>query len=147
MSLISAIQTYIKAYTSLKSGAPVWVDYLGSSPVEYSIVPLPGTRVLESYITGATLRVYPFAFQSMESTADDLERLGTQGFFEAFADWLEQQTENGDLPILGAGQTADSIEAAGWGYLFQQGESETGVYQIQCALQYKQEPLEEESSS
>jgi len=147
MSLISAIQTYIKSYSSLKSGAPVWVDYLGNSPVEYSIVPLPGARVLEFYITGATLRVYPFALQSMESTADDLERLESQGFFEAFADWLEQQTESGNLPTLGIGQVAESINATGWGYLFEQGESATGIYQIQCALQYKQEPLEEESSS
>ena len=138
MSIISAIQTYIKDYTSLKSGAPVWVDYLGSEPTEYSIVPLPGGRIIEEYINGNSLRSYPFAFQSMESTADDLERLGTQGFFEAFADWLEQQTESGDLPTLGAGQTAESIETTGWGYLFQQGESQTGVYQIQCLLVYRQ---------
>lgn len=146
MSIIESVQTYIKTYTSLKSGAPVWVDYMGANPTEYSIVPLPGARIIESYITGGSLRSYPFAFQSMESTADDLERLGTQGFFEAFADWLEQQTENEILPTLGAGQTAESIESTGWGYLFQQGESDTGVYQIQCLLTFKQEAIEPESS-
>jgi len=138
MTIIEAVQAYIKTYTSLKSGAPVWVDYLGNKPTEYSIVPLPGARIIESYINGSSLRSYPFAFQSMESTADDLERLGTQGFFEAFADWLEEQTESGNLPTLGAGQTAESIETTGWGYLFQQGESQTGVYQIQCLLVYRQ---------
>ena len=147
MSMIGAIQDYIKTYTSLKSGAPVWVDYLGSNPVEYSIVPLPGARVIESYIDGSSLRSYPFAFQSMESTADDLERLGTQGFYEDFADWLEEQTENGSLPTLGAGQTAESINVTGWGYLFEQGDSLTGIYQIQCLLKFKQEPIEEESGS
>ncbi len=145
MSIIGAIQTYLKSYSNLESGAPVWVDYLGSSPVEYSIQPLPGSIVLESYINGSSLRSYAFAFQSMESTADDLERLGTQGFYEEFAEWLEQQTENEDLPILDSGKTALSIEATGWGYLYQQGESATGVYQIQCRLEYKQEPTEESS--
>lgn len=146
MSIIEAIQTYLKSYSNLESGAPVWVDYLGSSPVEYSIQPLPGSIVLESYINGSSLRSYAFAFQSMESTADDLERLGTQGFYEEFAEWLEQQTENEDLPTLDSGKTALSIEATGWGYLYQQGESATGVYQIQCRLEYKQEPTEESSS-
>jgi hypothetical protein len=145
MSIIGAIQTYLKSYSNLESGAPVWVDYLGSSPVEYSIQPLPGSIVLESYINGSSLRSYAFAFQSMESTADDLERLGTQGFYEEFAEWLEQQTENEDLPILDSGKTALSIEATGWGYLYQQGESATGVYQIQCRITYKQEPTEESS--
>lgn len=145
MSIISAIQTYLKSYSNLESGAPIWVDYLGSSPVEYSIQPLPGSIILESYINGSSLRSYAFAFQSMESTADDLERLGTQGFYEEFAEWLEQQTENEDLPILDNGKTALSIEATGWGYLYQQGESATGVYQIQCRLEYKQEPTEESS--
>jgi hypothetical protein len=146
MSIIESIQSYIKTYTSLKSGAPVWVDYMGDQPTEYSIVPLPGARVVEEYINGNSKRSYPFAFRSMESTADDLERLGTQGFFEAFADWLEQQTENGNLPTLGVGQTAESIETTGWGYLFQQGESSTGVYQITCVLTYKQIKSESDSS-
>jgi hypothetical protein len=113
MSIIEAIQTYLKSYSNLESGAPVWVDYLGSSPVEYSIQPLPGSIVLESYINGSSLRSYAFAFQSMESTADDLERLGTQGFYEEFAEWMELQTENEHLPTLDSGKTALSIEATG----------------------------------
>lgn len=139
MSMISALQTYIKTYSSLKTGAPVWVDYLGSMPTEYTIVPLPGERIVESYVDGSSYREYPFAFQSAESTADDLERLESQGFFEAFADWLESQTDEENFPILESGKTATKIESTGWGYLFQQGESQTGIYNIQCKLTYFQE--------
>jgi len=147
MSIISAIQTYLKTYSDLKTGAPVWVDYLGDAPTEYTIIPLAGGRVIEEYITGKTRREYPFAFQSTESTADDLERLETQGFYEAFADWLDDQTESGNLPSLGEGKSAEAIAATGWGYLFQQGESQTGIYQIQCRLIYTQEPYKEELGS
>lgn len=146
MSVIESVQDYLKSYSDLKSGAPVWVDFLSNTPVEYSIQPLPGERILESYINGSSLRAFFFAFQSMESTADDLERLGTQGFYETFADWLEEQTEIENLPTLDAGKEAESIGATGWGYLFQQGDSQTGVYQIQCRLVYKQNPIESESS-
>ena len=139
MTLIDAIRTYLKTYSGLEAVAPVWVDYLGTTPTEYSVAPLAGSVIVEEYIDGSSLREYPFAFRSVESTADDLARLENIGFFEAFADWLESQTEAGVLPTLGTGQTPELIEALGWGYLFEQGNSETGVYQVQCRLVYKQE--------
>jgi len=141
MSIISTLQTYLKDYSELKTDAPVWVDFLGPNPTEYTIVPIAGGRIVETYITGKSLRMYPFAFQSMSSTADELERLETQGFFEAFAAWLESQTEAGDLPDMDEGQIATEIEALGWAYLFQEGTSDTGIYQIQAQLLYEQEAL------
>lgn len=140
MSIISAVRTYLKTYSGLKSGAPIWVQQLGPTPTEYAVVPIPGAKVIEQYLNGGSLREFPFAFQSMESTADDLARLENQGFYEAFADWLESQTINEVLPSLGPKKTAKLIEATNWGYLFEQGESDRGIYQINCRLQYEQEP-------
>ncbi len=140
MSIISSLKTYIGNYSSLKANAPLWVDYLGDTPTGYAIIPLAGERIAENYIDGGSAREYPFAFQSMESTADDLERIDSQGFFENFAAWLDSQTKTGTLPTLGTGQTATEIKATGWSYLFEQGGSETGVYQIQCLLSYDQQP-------
>mgnify|MGYP001276938573 CR=1 FL=1 len=138
MSILSALRTYLKTYSGLKSDAPVWVQYLGNVPTEYSIVPLPGNNIIESYINGGSLREYPFAFQSMESTADDLARLENQGFYEAFADWLETQTESEIFPTLDTGKKPVLIETTNWGYLFEEGESDRGIYQITCRLQYEQ---------
>jgi len=139
MSIINSVRTYLATYTGLKTGAPLWVDYLGNNPSEYAVIPLAGGKVIETYLSGKSLREFPFAFQSMESTADDLERLENSGFFETFSDWLETQSEAGTLPTLAAGQTPELIEATGWGYLYQQGNSDTGVYQIQCRLVYQQD--------
>lgn len=138
MTLITSLKTYLATYSGLTSGAPLWVDYLGSTPTEYGITPLAGSRIVETHIDGSTIREFPFAFQSTESTADELERLENVGFYEAFADWLESQTKAGTLPTLATGKTATDIEATGQAYLYQQGESQTGVYQIQCKLTYKQ---------
>jgi hypothetical protein len=140
MSIISALRTYLSSYTELKDDAPLWVDYLGPNPTEYSIQPIAGPRVVERYLNGGSVREFPFVFQSMESTADDLERLENIGFFEAFADWLDLQTVNNVYPVLGAKQIPLSIEAIGIAYLYEQGISDTGVYQIQCKLTYEQQP-------
>lgn len=140
MSLIASVRTYITTYSGLATGAPVLVDFLGATPTQYSIVPLTGARVVERYINGGSLREFPFAIQSTESTTDDLERIENSGFYEALADWFEAQTEAGILPILDVGKKSESIEALGWGFLFDQGESGTGIYQIQCRLTYEQVP-------
>ena len=140
MSIISAVRTYLASYTGLKTGAPLWVNYLGSEPTEYAIVPLPGPKVVATYLNGGSVREFPFAFQSMESTADDLERLESSGFYESLADWFESQTAIGTLPTLATKQTATAIEALSWAYLFEQGKSESGIYQVQCKLTYEQAP-------
>jgi hypothetical protein len=138
MSIISALQIYLKTYSSIPAAVPVMVDYLSIIPAGYAIIPLAGNKIVESYVDGSSLREFPFAFQSMQSTADDLARLENNGFFEAFSDWLDSQTAAGTLPTLATGRTPVEISAIGWGYLYQQGESDTGVYQVQCKLIYEQ---------
>ena len=69
---------------------------------------------------------------------DESQRLTNIGFFQAFADWLEEQTDDDNFPDLGVGKTAEKIEALDHGYLLQQGESGTGIYQVQCRLTYEQ---------
>jgi len=137
MTIIESLKAYLKTCPNLADGALLEVDHNGP-PIQYAIVPVPGARVLEAYLDGGSLREFPFAFQTAAITADDAERIDNAGFQETFADWLEAQTEAGNLPALDAGKTAESIAATSWGYLFEQGESDTGIYQIQCKLTYRQ---------
>jgi len=139
MSIIADIKTYIATYSGLQEDAGLFVEVLGALPTQYALVPLPGPKIIEEYLNGASLRQYPFALQSMESTADDPARIANNEFYETFADWLESQTEAGVLPSLDTGKTAETIEALGQPILFQLGESGTGVYQLQCRLTYHQE--------
>lgn len=138
-NIIDALRTYITTYAGLTTGAPLWVDYLGKEPTEYAIVPLPGPRIVETYLDGSTEREYPFAFEFVESTSDDVERKDNNAFAEAFADWLDSQTNADTFPTLETGKTATKIEALGWGYLLDESGSGTGVYQVQCKLTYDQE--------
>jgi hypothetical protein len=138
MSLISAIRTFIVSYTELDDDAPVWVDYLGALPVQYAIVPLPGTRTLVTYLDNSKQCSKPFAFKMTGSTADDAQRLVNEEFAEEFAEWLDEQTINDVLPTLDSGKTPERIEATSWGFIEEQGKSETAVYLITCQLIYEQ---------
>jgi hypothetical protein len=113
----------------------------GDNPTWYVIRPISGNPILETYINGQSRRVFPFAFQSVEYTMDELERLDTINFFEDFSEWLETQSNAGTLPTLDSGKTPERIEAVDWAYLFEQGDSNTGIYQIRCQLVYEQDAL------
>jgi hypothetical protein len=139
MSILSALKTYLAAYASLETGAPVWVNHLGPNPTEYSINPMPGNKIVEAYVDGGSAREYPFSFEIAVSTTDDPERVAYNEFGETFAEWLETQTLAGTLPTLAAGKTATAIEATNWGYLSQEGQSSTGIYLIVCKLSYEQQ--------
>lgn len=138
MSIIESVRNYLLTYSGM-ADALIHVDALGSTPIEYAVIPLPGDRILEEYLDGKSQREYPFLIQSVFSTADEAERIENSGFYEALADWLESQTEAGNLPVMEAGKTAESIEAVSWGFVYEQGESGTGIYQITCKLVYEQE--------
>lgn len=140
MTIIAALRAYLATCPALETGALLLVDHVGSTPFQYAIIPAPGTRIVSSFIDGGSIREFPFVFQTSTSTADDLERIENAGFNETFADWLEAQTEAENLPDLGSKKQAMSVEATSWGYLFEQGDSETGIYQIVCKLTYKQQP-------
>ena len=139
MSVIGGIQDFFDGISVLDSSAPVWVNYLGDGePITYSIIPAAGTNIIAEYLNGSTEREYIFAFQSVEYTIDDATRLSTQEFFEDFAEWLRTQSENGVFPDLGTGKEVFLIEALNWGVLIESSESQTGIYQINCRVEYKQ---------
>ena len=139
MSLIADLRTYLLTYSGLADGAPLLIDALGNANTQYGVFSLPVAQVIENYVDGSSLRQFAFALQSMESIADDAARIAASEFYEALADWFESQTEAGILPSLDTGKTAESIEALQSGFLFEFGESGTGVYQIQCRLTYQQD--------
>jgi hypothetical protein len=135
MTVIQALQTFLKTFSAF-TNKNVFVNKLDNQPIEYSIVPLPGAQIVEESITGKRTLAYPFALQTTRYTADDVDRVANSGFFEEFAAWLRGKTNADQMPNLGTGLKAESIEATDRGSLFEQGESETGIYQITCMLIY-----------
>lgn len=139
MSLIASIREFVATYDGLQEDAGLFTDVLAPLPTQYALISLPGQTVITTYLNGKTQRQYSFALQSTESTADDPARVANLEFYEAFADWLEEQSAAGTLPNLDSGKTAEHIEAVSQPILFELGDSGTGIYQLQCRLVYEQE--------
>ncbi len=137
-SVIQAIRDWFATYASLTTGSPVLVDFLGSKPVQYSVVPMPGKQTVWDVDYKNSERTYAFAIQSMLYTADDLTRIANSGFYESLSDWFDSQTLAGTLPSLPSGKSAVQVVAETQGFIYSEGQSQTGIYQIACQLEYDQ---------
>lgn len=136
MSVIESIRSFIAKCPYLKDGR-LNVDYLGDEPTEYTVDAEPTTTVVKRYTDGGTVRHLSFVFASREYFGTDtLQALENHAFYEKFAAWLEEKDKTGELPALGEGRKALSVEALSTGYLFESAASENARYQIQCNLTY-----------
>lgn len=137
MSVIEAVQKFIATCPYLETLSKLHVDELEADAPNYSIDSLPGTRIVSEDLAGNRTREFPFALTSRKAAVDDLARIANNGFYEDFADWLEEQTDNENLPDLGTSRTVESIEATSWGYLYQRdADDQNAIYQIICKLTY-----------
>lgn len=134
MSDIKAIQDFLLSYQALEDDRPVWVEMLGEEPLSYTVFLVPGKQVEEDIMGNKTVS-YPFGFGAVEVIADNSALLAAE-FYEEFADWLGEQTELGNLPVLDTGKTAISIEALDTATIIERAEK-TGVFQILCKLIYE----------
>lgn len=114
----------------------IGVDFLGSEAYNYTIEIMPGEKVLKKYTDGSSLNEVSFIFASRNFYGTD--NLQNTLFYERFASWLDESTNNGILPIIGENLTAKTIEAQSFGYLYSSGAS-FARYQIQCRLVYYKE--------
>ena len=135
-NITQGIKEYLETYTPLSSG--VYVEFVGETPTEYSIVMLPELEKIEEYIVSGGVYGRHFLLNMRAATNEDADRLQNNGFYEDFAEWLRTQSEAGILPSLPSGYTAVSIEALSNGFLMESSEVlSTAVYSINCRLVYE----------
>lgn len=134
--IINKIRNYFIGCPLIDELARINVDYLGVDEAQYTIDAVPTSTTIKQYVDGGKLKQYVFVFASREYYgADTLQNLENSGFYEKFSDWIEEQNEIGNLPLLEDGKKATGIEVLTSGYLFDSTEDKAR-YQIQLRLTY-----------
>ena len=141
MTIIESVKNFILKCPYLDELARVNVDFLPEKPETYSIEEEPAQTVVKRYLDGSSQRQFLFVFAARLNYSDEVRNnIENSGFFEDFADWLEECTKNDNLPLMADGLTAEKIEAISSGYLFDiSGDLSNSRYQIQCRLIYEKE--------
>ncbi|MDE6670886.1 MAG: hypothetical protein K2K16_01675 [Ruminococcus sp.] len=139
MSIIESVRDFISGCPLLKNGILLNVDRLGDSEIEYTIDGEITDPIFRRYTDGSSLRQFNFIFASREKYgADTLQNIANSGFYEDFADWIETQSNAGNLPILDKYRIPQYIEVQSSGYVFDTDDS-TARYQIQLKFVYYQD--------
>ncbi|MDU3524259.1 chloramphenicol resistance protein [Clostridium sp.] len=138
--ILDSIRNFIMACPYLKTiDSGVNVNYLSDQADTYSINQEPDEIIIKKYVNGDTLREYNFILVSKEIYTDDvMKNIKISSFYEEFLDWLEEQTNKGNLPNLGENKKAISAEAINNGHVVKV-ENDKVIYQIKCKLIYLRE--------
>lgn len=134
--IIEKVREYFLKCPLIDKKTQINVDYLGVNSVEYTIDSVPVEPILNKYVDGGALKQFVFVFGSRQYYgADVLQNMDNSGFYQVFYEWLDEQNNIGNLPLLSNGKVAKSIEAITQGYMFDSSE-ESARYQIQVRLTY-----------
>ncbi|MDU7363036.1 chloramphenicol resistance protein [Clostridium sp.] len=137
--IIDALRDYIRNCPHLdtfNNAIKVNVNYLEGNPDTYSIEEVPINPIVRKYVNGDSIRQYAFIFTSREPYGIDvLQNIDNSGFYEKFADWIENNNDKGIFPLLDNGLETLAIEVTSTGYAFAVTE-DTAQFQIQLRLKY-----------
>lgn len=139
MAIIQAIRDYIATCPLLKDVAFFGVDQLGADTIGYTVDTTPCEPIVQTYTDGSDKRQFLFVFASREKYGTKvLENLANSGFYDDFADWVEENNWRGVFPDLGDYRTPYRIEITSSGYVYDPGD-DTARYQMQLRLLYYQD--------
>ena len=137
--IIESIRNFIKNMDCLETfnnAIRVNVNYLEPNVDTYSIEEIPIEPILKRYVNGGSIRQYAFIFTSREPYGSDvLQNIDNSGFYEKFADEIENKNDNEIFPILDSNLEVREIKVTSTGYAFAVSE-DTAQYQIQLRLKY-----------
>lgn len=131
--IIQCLRDHIMQFPELKDGC-LMVDYLGDSPIEYTVEPVPCDPVYQKYTDGSCIKQFLFIFASREYYGANInQNIENLGFYERFSDWITE----GELPDLDE-RIPVSMDVVTGGYAFDV-DANTARYQIQLRLLYEEE--------
>lgn len=136
-SIIEAVREFIMKFPKLKDGA-LLVDFLENSPITYTVEPVPCSPVYKKFIDGSCEKQFLFLFASREAYSDDVNQcIENLAFYEDFADWIYEQNNNRNFPVLSGNRTVTELEILTGGYQLY-ADTNTARYQIQMRLKYRE---------
>lgn len=131
--IIQCLRDHIMQFPELKDGC-LMVDYLGDSPIEYTVEPVPCDPVYQKYTDGSCIKQFLFIFASREFYGANInQNIENLEFYDSFEEWI---TEN-EPPDLD-GRMTIGIEIVTKAYAFD-ADANTARYQIQLRLLYEED--------
>lgn len=134
MSIIKTLQNYLKTYNGMdmRPISEVLTDQTGKGFSSYALAPSGNGKVVTDIVGNKTFE-NNYVFYAKEAAADEVDRQDNYDFLEDFQDWLDDQNDAGNLPVLPGRYEAESLEVSN-AMLFDIDGNGAGLYQVQIKL-------------
>lgn len=133
MSIIKSLQNFLETFDGmeLKDIPHVLTDQTNQSS-SYALAPSGNGKIITD-IAGNKTYQNNYVFYAKEAAADEVDRQENYDFLESFSDWIDEQNENENFPILPLNYSVEEIQVSNI-LLFDIEEDGTGLYQVQIQL-------------
>ena len=133
MSVIKTLQEYLKKFDGmeLRTISEIQTDIVGGMGT-MAIAPA-GRGAVSKDILGNRRFENNYVFYAKENIRDEVDRADMCDFLEDFTEWLEEQSEYGELPELPGNYEVIQMSTSG-GTLYDITDDGAGVYMIQIQL-------------
>lgn len=134
MSIIKALQDYLETYEGMEIRpiSEVLTDQVGKRPSSYALAPSGNGKTVTDII-GNKIFENNYVFYAKEAAKDEIDRQENYDFLEDLSDWLDDQNDVGNLPVLSGRYSIENLEVSN-AMLFDIDEDGTGLYQVQIKL-------------
>lgn len=117
-------------------------DFLGGNDGNCSVIPMFAGKAVKTYINGAAIREYMFAFQVVFTVSDAADTRNTENMFtlRKWQDWIDEQEREKNYPDFGEKcsgyrlENLNNMPAMALRY-----ENGTAKYQFFAKLTYKED--------
>lgn len=136
-SLLERFADYLHTCPLVQPEAPFCVDYLGKEDKSYSVTSTPYKTVRTDVIGNETITA-TFQFSLRALVTDEASRAENSRFLDGFAEWLREQNDSRNFPVMLANEEAKAIIVSDFGILEEADESRTtGIYVAEIKFTYK----------
>lgn len=135
--MFEGLYEYLKRCPEL-TGQRFNFDYVGASPIEWGLNIPTNDPLLSKSINGDTKNKLDFYLMANQAFGEDvLNNIDNLEIFQRIKEWFVEQNNAKVYPDLGAGKKVTGVYALTEGY-GEKTTANTGLYQIQCRVEYDQ---------
>lgn len=137
MSIIKSLQNFLETFDGmeLKDIPQVLTDSTDTYASSYALAPAGNGKIITD-IAGNKTYQNNYVFYAKEAAADEVDRQDNYDFLESFSDWIDEQNDIENFPILPANYKVEELLVSNV-LLFDIDDDGTGLYQVQIQLIFK----------
>ncbi len=129
--ILKALQDYLQTYEGMDL-QPLATDLAGTVISKYALAPSGNGKTVTDILGNKTFE-NNYVFYAKEPAGDEIDRQDNYDFLEDFSDWLDEQNDASNFPVLTGGYGVESMAVSN-AMLMDIDPDGTGLYQIQIKL-------------